>query len=317
MRFPLTIAASVICAYALAFALTVPLNPEVRFWAEVVERRDREIAAVRAESPRTPIIFFTGGSSTAFSIDPAIIEEELGMPAFNLGLPVAAGARYILHQAMRHTKPGDILVVCLEPDLLTNPNQESSPSKIGFALEAINGNIHEAAGGDTFQRNTSLPDRLNLSRPGAPYLCTLAGRVLTGHGYRYKLDDIGYRGIIRTKIHDTSMQAASKSTTIVLHPEGRELLELFAISAHHYGVRLAYSMPWRFTETHALTHNRDNNGKILADIANIMPAIDDGFTGAIDGIEHFSDSPLHLSEHGTLTRSNALASALHTWISAN
>jgi len=314
MRFPLTIAAAVACAYALAFALTVPLNPEVQFWTEVVERRDREIAQVRADRPDTPIIFFTGGSSTAFSIDPSIIEEATDLPAFNLGLPVSSGAKYILHQALRQAQPGDRIVVCLEPALLTYADQESSPAKIGFAVEAMRGNLTDAAGGDTFASSPTIPDYLTLPRPGAKYLLILSGRILTGYGYRYKSHDIGYRGIIRTDVHDPHMQPASHSHSTSLHPDGRQLLETFATAAQRKGVRLAYSMPWRLTETHALDHNRQNNGKILTDISAIIPVIDDGFTGAIDGLENFSDTSMHLSDRGTAARTTALAKALKAQI---
>jgi lysophospholipase L1-like esterase len=69
-------------------------------------------------------------------------------------------------------------------------------------------------------------------------------------------------------------------------------------------------MPWYFTDTASLAHNRANKQKVLADIAAIMPVIEDGFSGAMDGIENFADSGLHLSDSGTAARSRALADAL-------
>ena len=41
-----------------------------------------------------------------------------------------------------------------------------------------------------------------------------------------------------------------------------------------------------------------------------MPVIQKGYSGAMDGIENFADSGLHLSDKGTAARSQALAQAL-------
>ena len=314
MRFLLTLVACLLVAFALAFILTIPVNPEVKFWTDVVERRDREIAQVRAAQPTTPIIFFTGGSSTAFSIHPSIIEEYCNTPAFNLGLPVASGAQYILHQALRHAQSGDMIVVALEPDLLAYEGQESGPTKIAFAIEAMRGNFTESAGGSTFDQKPTISDYLTLTRPGPQYLVVLTGRIVTGYGYRYKTADIGYRGIIRTDAHDPAIQASGITNRTALHPKGRFLLETFATAAAQKGVRLAYAMPWHFTLSTAISHNRANNRKLLVEIAEIMPILEDGFSGAVDGIENFSDSAQHLSDSGTAARSHALARSLTSYL---
>ncbi len=310
MRFRLTLLLALLTAYALSAVLTVAVNPETTFWAQAVVRREAATAAIRKESPGQPVTFFAGGSSCAFSIDPKIIEETTGQPAINLGLPAAASARYILHQALRLAEPGDLIVVCTEPDILTFPDQESSPTKTGFALEARRGNLTASAGGSTFGTIPAISDYLTLPRPGAKYLITLAARGLTGKGYRYKTKDIGYRGILRTDSRDPDLRGAGNSDVTTLHPEGRVLLETFAAAAKQKGVRLAYSMPWYFTDTASLTHNRANKRKVLADIATIMPVIEDGYSGAMDGIENFADSGLHLSDKGTAARSRALGKAM-------
>jgi hypothetical protein len=310
LRFPLTLLACLIAAYALSAALTITVNPETAFWAEAVARREAAVSEIREKSPDQPITFFAGGSSCAFSIDPKVIEETTGQPAVNLGLPVSAGARYILHHALSQANTGDLLVVCLEQDLLTFPDQESSPSKTGFALEVVRGNLTDSAGGSTFGEIPGISDYLTLPRPGANYLITLAGRGLTGKGYRYKPEDVGYRGLLRTDSRDPSLRGGGDSDATSLHPEGRLLLETFAAAAKQKGVRLAYSMPWYFTDTASLAHNRANNQKVLADIATIIPVLEDGFSGAMDGIENFADSGLHLSDSGTAARSQALAEAM-------
>jgi hypothetical protein len=310
VRLLVTLLLAFIVAYALSVSLTIAVNPEIDFWREVVTKRETAIAELRAQKPQQSIVLFTGGSSCSFSIDPKIIEETIAQPAFNLGLPASAGARYILHQALRQAQPGDLLVVCLEPDTLTFPDQESSPSQTGFALEWRRGSPSESAGGSSFHRTPGLSDFLTLPRPGAPYLITLAGRSLTGKGYRYKTTDIGDRGILHTDIRDPDLRGTGHNHMTELHPEGRELLETFAAAAKAKHVRIAYSMPWYFTDSASLAHNRANKRQVLADIASIMPVIEDGYSGAMDGIENFADSGLHLSKQGIAARSRALAVAL-------
>jgi hypothetical protein len=301
---------SLFVAYAASCFLTIHLNPEVRFWNEAVTRRLDDIASIRANQPGQPVILFTGGSSTAFSIDPQIIEDVTAHPAVNLGLPVASGSRYILHQALREARSGDLIVIGTEPDLLTYPDQESSPSKLGFALEATRGNPAESAGGATFGNSLTIPQYLTLSRPGVDYLVTLVGRTLSGKGYRYKKSEIRYRGLIQTPVHNESMRPIGPREKTTLHTEGRKLLEMFAAAAAANGIRLAYSIPLTYTATEDLPRSREQNRKLLAEINSIIPVVDDGYSGAIDDIGNFADGARHLSAKGQIIRSQALAQAL-------
>lgn len=87
-------------------------------------------------------------------------------------------------------------------------------------------------------------------------------------------------------------------------------MKTFAEAAKGKGVRLAYSMPWYYTATTSLEHNRENKRKVLAEISKIIPVLEDGFSGAMDGRENYADSGLHLSEKGSAIRSQALAKSL-------
>ncbi len=310
MRFLLTIVAIVVVAYGIGFYLTVPANPEVRFWREVVERRETELTQVRKQQPDAPVLIFTGGSSCAFSIDPAIIERTCGLPAFNLGLPVSAGRQYLVHQALAQTRKGDILVVCLEPDALTFANHDSSSSKLSFALSATAGHPSEAAGGETYGEKPAVRDYLNLSRPGPGYLATFAAKAIAGKGYRYTAEDLRYHGRVETPVTNDDMPAAGDNTATGLAPDGSEFLKTLVHASARRGVRVVYAMPWHYTASSSIAHNRQNNLKILADIRSILPVIDDGFAGAADNRGWFSDSPQHLTAAGSSVRSTAVADAL-------
>lgn len=314
MRFLFVILACTLAAFALAFYLVVPANPEVKFWHAVEQRRDQEIAAVRQAQPEQPILFFTGGSSCAFSIDPKIIEESCGMPAFNLGLPVAAEGKYIVHQALERTRAGDILVLCLEPDILAAYQETGKPSRFSLILSVAAGNPSEASGGGTFGMSPAISDYLNFSRPGARFLSTLLAKAAVGRGYRYTIDDIRYRGRLETPVRDPAMQPRGVVEQSRLSADGRTFLQSVVNAARQRRVRLAYAMPWHYTSESSLIACRANRLVLTNDIGTLMPTIEDDYAGAASDPEYFSDSAQHLSEKGAALRSQALAAKLKDWL---
>lgn len=309
MRFLLSIIACAILAYGLAAYVSIPANPEVRFWRSVDQLRDKEIAEVRKQHPGQPILFFTGGSSCAFSIDPEIIEETCGMPAFNLGLPVAAGPKFLLHQALEKTQKGDILTICLEPDLLTYP-EDFKPSQFSFAMATSVGQPSAAAGGLSFGESLDLREYLNLSRPGPTHIANLIGKSFTGKGYRYQASDIRAHGRIETSVSDKNLSRTGMKSATEILPAARQMLADFKQAASAKGVRLFYSMPWMLTDEKAAENNRKNNFAILKSINNMVPTVDDGHQGVAVDSAYFSDSGLHLTSQGSAIRSKDLAVAL-------
>ena len=314
MRFLALILACTAAAYALAFGIAVPGNPELKFWRAVDQSRDREIAAVRQADPTPSLLLFTGGSSCAFSIDPEIIEQTCGRPTFNLGLPVAAGAKFLLHQALAKARSGDTLVVCLEPDLLTYP-EAFKPSTLSFGLATLAGDPSGAVGGSSFDQDLDFRDCLNLSRPGPSHLATLIGKSAAGKEiYRYGIDDLRYRGRVETPDREPDLPRIGPKSSDQLTPAARELLTTFRDAADRKGVRIAYSMPWVLTAADAATTNRAVNRRILDAIDPILPVLDDGWLGVSTDPAHFSDSGLHLTAEGARLRSSGLAKALDLWL---
>lgn len=315
MRFLVSILLTVLLAFGLGFYLAVPANPEVKFWSAVVKARDDEMKQVRSEHPGQPIIAFTGGSSTAFSIDPAIIERHGRISAFNLALPVAAGPEYLVHQAMDRLRPGDLLVVSLEPDLLCADDPETSPSKFSFAMAFADGKTTQAAGGDTFGNYPGLRDYLSLPRPGAGYLATLIARKMTGSEYRYRVADMRYRGRVETPVRAAVPVAGHPRRA--LSGYGKEFLRRVKSQAGSRGLRVAYSLPWQLVDESSLGDSRANNRALLEEIGMILPVLHDPSCGAAADASWFSDSPQHLTAEGSRLRSIELAEAILTWVSSN
>lgn len=311
MRFLAAILATALATYAFGFWLAVPANPETRFWQHAIDLRDAEISQVRKVNPGSPIIFFSGGSSCAFSIDPGIIEQTCGLPAVNLGLPVAVGPKFLLHQALVRCRKGDILVICLEPDVLTFES-DFAPTTLTFGLATMAGDQSATVGGASFGERLSLHDYLNHSRPGSGYISTSIGKAVTGRGYRYQFRDIRYHGRIETSVMSPSLPLAGVKSKATVALTGRTMLETFQRSASRKGVRLFYSMPWLLTAESAAGNNRAVNRMILSSIQSTIPTIDDGYQGVATDPRFFSDSSQHLGAAGSAARSKALAGALFT-----
>lgn len=81
-------------------------------------------------------IVIVGGSSAAFGVDTALMEEEL--PAYrviNYGLYAAMGSRMMLETALEYAEPGDILIFLPEQ----NTQTLSMNFDAGLFLEAVDG----------------------------------------------------------------------------------------------------------------------------------------------------------------------------------
>lgn len=312
MRFFIKLLLCATIAYALAAIVAIPANPEIQFWHGVDQQRDREIAEVRKNQPGNRIIFFAGGSSCAFSIDPKIIEEKCATSAFNLGLPVSAGPRYLLHQALEKAQSGDMIVITLEPDALTYET-DFPTTTFSYAMAGMNGNIANARGGPAFGVYPGLRDYLNFIRPGPSYIATLLAKKANGMGYRYTKEGIRYHGRIETQVSMPLSPAGEKPVNCIAD-SGRKFLETYKSAAAKKNVSLVYSMPWSLTGENASEKTRQANRGILESISPIIPTIDDGYLGVATDPKYFSDSVLHLSSAGSALRSTALADALSHWL---
>jgi hypothetical protein len=69
---------------------------------------------------KTPKITLAGGSSVAFGIDSAVIQDRFSIPAVNLGLYAGFGLGRILDDISRFLRTGDVLVILPEYEHFVN-----------------------------------------------------------------------------------------------------------------------------------------------------------------------------------------------------
>jgi hypothetical protein len=109
LKVLLTALVVVFCHYLIISTVRAPLPAE--YWI-------RDFAIVKRYLGATmpsPKIIFIGGSSTLFGIDAAEVQKSLKIPALNFGLHAGLRLEYLLMNARDAAKPGDIVVLSLEP----------------------------------------------------------------------------------------------------------------------------------------------------------------------------------------------------------
>lgn len=112
--------ASILLGFTLALTLWLALvalqlgtPTESSRWTHEVIRQKLAVA----EDLPSPRLLVVAGSSALFNIPAVLLEEELGVPAVNLGAQQGLQLRYILDQAREVARPGDRILLALEYDL--------------------------------------------------------------------------------------------------------------------------------------------------------------------------------------------------------
>jgi hypothetical protein len=77
---------------------------------------------IRLDSTASPRLILVGGSSCAFGIDSKTLEQQVGLPTVNMGLHARLGRDFMLNEVQDRVRPGDVVVVSLEYELLWGDN---------------------------------------------------------------------------------------------------------------------------------------------------------------------------------------------------
>ena len=66
-------------------------------------------------------ILIYGGSSCTFSVDGERLLEQFHLPVVNYGFGASLGPMVLTEAVMNQVRPGDTLIMAVEPGLLTSP----------------------------------------------------------------------------------------------------------------------------------------------------------------------------------------------------
>lgn len=291
-------------AMAACAVYTRWLNPEVRLYRHAFEVKRSWAHRMEERFGKKTIVF--GGSSTSFAVDPALILERYGEPVANLGLHAGMGARFLTAAAASLARRGDLLLMAMEPGLLTDPDPGSDlAAQTGFALDHFDW-VH--ASNITDEPVHWVEDLVSL-RPGAYHFFTLLAKLALGRPlYRYHLGDFTETGWQRTQDRRPIPDASGWSAE--LSPDAVALLEDLRAWSEARGVRLAYLLPWRYASPQASRDFQLANLRFLLQVARYLPVLADPRLGAYSVREHFADTPYHLLPEGAAVRSDELGRLL-------
>jgi hypothetical protein len=317
-----------------AVCMYVPALISSEYWV-------RELILVKAalqEKQLSPRILFLSGSSTLFGIDAKLVEEKLGVPAFNMGLHAGMRLDQILAVGEASARRGDLLVLALEPPYY-NCNVEKwnewslrsvltwdreyfnrlnafdraqaifSGGNPWLGLEIVSDRIFEAVHPSSYVQRQTAMERADI----------IVARYYSGKAqtkeFAYSAYNVDARGDI-LNLDDKTYHGATASSAL---PDGicspsRIQLAGFAQKMRAKGVRVVLAHPPYLVDT------QPTSGWQKAE-ANFLRAAADAGLEVIDRREqlffprrYFFNSNLHLNREGRRIRTEIMVQSLKAYL---
>lgn len=300
----LLLLAGALVALLVSAAYTRWWNPEVRLYVHAAEVKEAWARRLDAGFTNKTIVF--GGSSTSFTVDPARIRARAGLAVANYGLHAGMMPRFLTGFAAASARPGDLLLMAMEPELLVVPiNGSDLAAQMGFALDKPEWVHASNVTGEPVHRIENL---VSL-RPGAYHFFTLLGKIVLGRPlYRYAPTDFTESGWQRTDERRAIANPARWSAPLTA--DARLLLTALKAWGATNHVRVAYALPWQYVAGPYAAGYQADNLRFLVEVSEFLPVLADERLGAYSVREHFADTPLHLTPEGAGVRSDELAALL-------
>ncbi len=305
-RFALTLLVTAMGALALAAVYVSRINPEVRFQNGLWSIKRAAVARLRSVPRPDGVIVATAGSSGMFGIDALRMQQTHGLPLANLAMGAGLGAGVLLESAASETRPGDTLLLVLEPFLLTEPQ---TPPSLGIQF-SLACDHREWVTRPTFgQPRVPLPSAWLALRPGARHCVTMLAKLIARREpFRYRLADVDAGGLVRT---DTRVTLAGPPPLADhLDPEAVKMLAALRDWGRARKVRIIYSLPWGCCPEAGLAEYRRQNAAYLRDVSRFLPVLKEPSLGAHSPAGDFADSVWHLNRETAVLHSDELAQAL-------
>lgn len=282
-------------------------DAEVRFYTALSRIQDAWVRKL-GNTHANKIVFY-GGSSCTFSIDGDYLFVNHNLPVVNRGLAAGMGIKIPTLNALKDLKPGDTLVIALEPGQLTSPAELTSLA-LHFCF-AVN---HPEWARD---RTLQLPACGHISawlalRPGCQHLVVMTGKLLQGRPlYRYDVEHARPSGFVATDVRNPISGPPGHGDR--LSADVVNFLPALRQWCDTNGVRVAYSLPWGYCPPDQAAAFRRQNAATLLRLSAFVPVLKDPQLGADTNATHFADTVWHLTASAARLRTEALAPALKHW----
>ena len=306
-RLLLGLLAVALLAWLTGLLYTLHLNPEMRYYAGTYKlKRDWAEKLTREYGAKTVVY---GGSSCKFGIDGIQLLEEYNLPCVNMGRGAGIGTVVLTMAAIEEVRPGDTLIVALEPGLITDgldlTSQALQFSAVAKHSEWVRDPIKPAVGVSLAEFGLSL-------RPGGHHFFTMLGKLARGGDlYRYSVEEMNPSGFCHTPVR---LPFVGPPRHGVLIPEqSKEFFRTLRNWCDANQVRIAYSLPWAYVDESQEEEFRKENLDFLKQMMDIMPVLKDEKLGAHSVREEFSDTFWHLDEKGAEKRTRSFGEQVSQW----
>ena len=305
-RLALRLAGVAFIAWLACVAYTMWLNPEMRFLKTAAQTKQHWAKRMTRDHGTKVVVM--GGSSCTFSIDGQRLLERHQMPAVNMGLFADMGSKVITEWALSEVRPGDTLVVALEPKSFS---EEAQATEHGLQFCAAMQSPQWARG--VLQPQTAFGGGALLAlRPGGYHAFTLVGKILKRLPlFRYDVGEIKPSGLVDTPIHRTPDAAPAPGGTI--SPSCSALFRSLSDWSRTNRVRLCYSLPLAWSSPEHASEFQNNSAQFLLEVSRLLPVLKDDRLGAHTNADWFADDAWHLTAAGVAVRTDELAAQVRAW----
>ena len=221
-----------------------------------------------------------------------------------MGVAAGIGGRVLVEYALAHSEAGDVLVLALEPGLLTG---DTPHEPLGLQFLAATNQWDATSFSGVTER---LSAHLSL-RPNLYHLATLTGKVLIGRPlHRYHASEVTEAGW--QQVSAPPPMAFTAPPAPVLSADGKALLEEVVATCAKRGIGLYYAFPWQSCPAEDLVKSMDAYRRFAEQVGEVVRVLPDETYGLQTNRDLFSDTELHPTASGAQLRTKRLGEMLQT-----
>jgi hypothetical protein len=293
------------CSILGAWRYVLKLSPEVDLYTYAAKKK---IACARKLDERgvSKIVIY-GGSSCAFGVNTDAMQTDFQLPIVNFGMHAGMGAPVLTGLALKYTKPGDTLIVSLEPHLLFVPfDWPALGDQISYALQEPDlcegGPLH-------LSRRGALGTFLTM-RPGAQNMLLFLPRELSHEKVIYAKSTFSPSG---WQSFDAHAQPKTVSMATAISADAQTLLNQLVGYCRQNNIRVAYAVPWFYCDGAQLVNYKSVFSRYLCEVSRFIPVLKDSTLGIDTDPDDFADGNNHLRPRGATRRGKELAKLIVEW----
>ncbi len=292
--------------FLLSVAYTAKINPELQFLNYAWEIKDRaENISSKPDnlSKSGGRIIFCGGSSVLVGINPDEISNIINKPVLNLGMAAGMGPKVLSVLALERMKEGDLLIISLEPDLLTLPQRSLM---LASQMSWISGH-------PSWMNPQALDQwvvSLSHLRPGAYHAFTLLGKLIAGKPlYRYEKNELTQSGW--QKINYDTSNLGWPVFSYNLTDGAKKILTRINDVCHQKGARCIYVPSLHYCPEDRLEDHEAGMINFLKEVTEIIPVFSLSKINCSVDESLFADTPWHPLPQEATKNSRRMASMLN------